>query len=42
VKSGWLVKEQIQMEKEIWRGTVPEQMNGIGADVMFEFWKGKE
>lgn len=30
------------MEKGLWRDTVQEQTNCIGADAMFEFWKGKQ
>lgn len=30
------------MEKGLWRGTVQEEINYIGADMMFDFWKGKQ
>lgn len=42
VESGQLVKEPTQTGKGIWRGMVQKQMNCVGADVMFELWKGKQ
>lgn len=42
MESGQLVKEPTKTGRGIWRGTVQKQVNCVGADVMFEFWKGKQ